>query len=90
MRENAYTKADDNVVKALDKLPLVAFVPSVGLHGGAWRGIWFEKERASDKSRLFRVFIRSVFGPAVAMTDKSCLFRVFIRSVFGPTEAMTY
>jgi len=38
VRENAYTKADDNVVKALDKLPLVAFVPTVGLHGGAFGG----------------------------------------------------
>ncbi|MBR5616340.1 MAG: hypothetical protein IKW66_05920 [Clostridia bacterium] len=90
MRENAYTKADDNVVKALDKLPLVAFVPSVGLHGGAFGGIWFEKERTTDKSRFFRAFIRSVYGPAVAMTDKTRLFRVFIRSVFGPAEEMTY
>ncbi len=68
MRENAYTKADDNVVKALDKLPLVAFVPTVGMHGGAFGSIWFEKERASDKSRFFRVFIRSVFGLTVEMT----------------------
>ena len=90
MRENAYTKADDNVVKALDKLPLVAFVPTVGLHGGAFGGIWFEKERASDKSRFFRVFIRSVFDPAEEITDKTRLFRVFIRSVFGPAEEMTY
>ena len=53
-------------------------------------GIWFEKERASDKSRFFRVFIRSVFGPAEEITDKTRLFRVFIRSVFGPAEEMTY
>ena len=61
MRENAYTKADDNVVKALDKLPLVAFVPTVGLHGGAFGGAFGLKNKGRRIKVAFFAFLSVVF-----------------------------